>query len=391
MRNSVKNSIIIAATLSMMQLGISHAAGTGNLTFSGTKFNNNTASNTGSSNLTENKSPRRWKSRPAPTPEPTPEFKAPPKGFYHSAGAIKSQDQRASVTSDMNGRNYVSGTLVRMNWSLINTSEGVFDFSLIERELEQAALYNTSISLAIMDSKSMPQYVLDKCETFDYEFRAEAAQTCLPWDAVYQQYKAQLVSKLGAQFDSHPNLAGIYFTYAAMSNGIEMHFRVDEDAFRAAGYTASRLADSYDAVMDMYADAFKTTSVIMEVHEVFKESYLAESAFDHCYDTLGARCGVAIWWCASRMATDPKESEYKVYPVAQKATELSFAVCQTVGNFTDQPDRFDQGQGWTTEEAFSNEMDFFVGEGFKTFELWSKDITNDNLVDIINKDVLPNL
>jgi hypothetical protein len=324
-----------------------------------------------------------------PDPESDVEFKAPPQGIYHSAGFIASNNERNTIVKEaIDGQDYVSGSLVRVGWQVLNPTEGEYDFSAIERELEEAASYNTSISLAVLDSLELPQYLLEQCEVFSYSFRGQEIDTCLPWDSTYQAFKNELVTKLGEAFDSHANLGGVYFTYSAMSNGVEMHWRVDEDEYAAAGYTSAVLEQSYNDVMDMYNAAFPSTAVIMEVHEVFGESHLAQSAFDHCYETMGTRCGVAIWWCASRMATDPKQSEYSVYNIAQQATELSFAVCQTIGNFTNQANRFDQGLGWTSEEALRNELDFFVAEGFKNFEIWSVDIQNEALVDIITDEYL---
>ncbi|MEP1383524.1 MAG: hypothetical protein ABJK64_06980, partial [Paraglaciecola sp.] len=322
-----------------------------------------------------------------PEPEPKSTAKPAPQGIFHSAGVIKSSSARASlVREDIDGQDYVSGTLVRVSWKVINPSEGVFDFSSIEKELTQAAIYDTGINLAVVDSKEIPEFVLEQCETFSYVFQAaDTFETCLPWDTSYQEFKKELISKLGAEFDSHPNLSSVYFTYSAMTNGVEMHWRVDEDEYREAGYTADKLSQAYNDVMDMYAQSFEATSVLMEIHSVFNESYLADSAFEYCYDTLGSRCGVAIWWCASRMATDPKEAEFKVFHIAQQATELSFAVCQTIGSFTTSPERFDEDLGWTSEEALRYEMEFFLDEGFNTFELWSNDITNPSLVEIITE------
>lgn len=316
-------------------------------------------------------------------------IKPPPRGVYHSAGFLVS-GRRAEglVTAEINTEEFISGTLVRVGWSLINPSEGQFDFSRITTELERAAMYKSSINLAILDSKEIPDYVLNQCQDFSYTFRGtETFRTCLPWDPIYQKYKKELVSKLGEQFDSHPNLAGVYFSYSAMTNGIEMHWRVDENAFKKVGYSPTVLLDAYNTVMDMYIAAFKHTSIIMEVHEVFRSPALAEGAFEHCYDKIGARCGVAIWWCSSRMATNAKESEFSVYPIAKQAVKKSFAVCQTIGNFSAQPDRFDSGQGWSSEKAMSHEMDFFLKEGFSAFEIWTKDIKNPSLVKIIKADV----
>lgn len=316
--------------------------------------------------------------------------KAPPKGIYHSAGVlVAGRGDSGLVTKDINSQDFISGTLVRVGWSKVNPSEGQFDFGIIANELAQAGRYNNSVSLAILDSNETPEYVLRACKNFSFTFRGtQKFRTCLPWDANYQKFKRELITELGEQFDNHPNLAGVYFTYAAMTNGVEMHWRVSEAEFKAAGYTPELLLKSYNTVMDMYAAAFKQTSVIMEVHTVFQDDYLAENAYEHCYDTLSKRCGVAIWWCSSRMATNSREAEYKVYPVAKKAVKQSFAVCQTVGNFSTSPDRFDSGQGWSTEKAFEHEMDFFIKEGFRNFELWSKDIKNPALVKRMKADVV---
>lgn len=330
---------------------------------------------------------------PQPEPEPENPPKAISQGIFHSAGFIRSNNESDTIVQpNIEGQDYISGTLIRVAWKVVNPSEGIFDFSAIERELAQAAIYDSNIHLAILDSNEIPQYVLDQCETFNFVFRdQETHQTCLPWDQQYQGFKQALLAKLGAQFDDHPNLSAIYFSYAAMTNGIEMHWRVDEAEYTAAGYTPERLSTAYNDVMDMYNQAFPTTSVIMEIHEVFNSSELADNAFEHCYEQLGSRCGVAIWWCASRMATDPNELEYKVYHIAQQATVLSFALCQTIGSFTTSPERFDQGQGWTSEQTFRFEMDFFINQGFQVFELWSNDVQNPSLVSIIQDEIAPRL
>ncbi len=51
----------------------------------------------------------------------------------------------------------------------------------------------------------------------------------------------ELIQALGERYDNHENLSAVYVTYAAMTNGAEMHRRVDETAYAAAGYTPERL------------------------------------------------------------------------------------------------------------------------------------------------------
>jgi len=326
---------------------------------------------------------------PVTNPPPAGEFKDHPQGIFNSAGTININNPGAFVSEHINGLPHVSGTLVRLSWSEINPAPAEYDFSVIERELQEAEALGDRVNLAVIDSKEMPQWVLDECTTFDYSFRGNPAVTCLPWDSAYLDYKEALVSQLGAQFDSHASLAGIYVTYAAMTNGVEMHWRVDEQRFAEAGYTFSRLSDAFNGVIDMYMTYFPTTPIIIEAHTVFDSAALAQTAYDYCFDTIGERCGVAIWWCASRMATNPRESEYPVFSVAQQAANNAFAICQTIASFTDEPERFEPGI--STEQAFRNEMAFFVDAGFKNFEFWTSDIQNGTLTDILNAEYLADI
>lgn len=313
----------------------------------------------------------------------------PPEGIYNSAGISRNIGHNFIVDPEITEREYINGTLVRYQWKDINPAPSVFNFDIIEQELNLAQQTNSKVNLAILDSFSMPDWVLNSCENFDFSFRRQPQTTCLPWDSNYKNAKNSFIQELGQRFDGHPALSSVYFSYSAMTNGIEMHWRVNKRQFENAGYTPTRLADSYNDIMDMYASAFHSTPIAMEVHTVFNSDSLAHSAYNHCSSKLGKRCGVAIWWCASRMALNPNQSEFSVYDVAQKAANESFAICQSIGSFTTSPERFDNGAGWTTEEAFTHEMNFFLNEGFRNFELWTRDINNPNIQELINEIVIP--
>lgn len=301
-------------------------------------------------------------------------LKSPPAGLFHSAGpaqggAAPVLDAAASTSS------LVRGVLVRVAWSALHAAPGQFDFSLLDREFERAASAGKQISLGVIDSWNQPAWLQQTCTTFSFDFRGESKRACLPWDASYLTHKAALLQALGARYDSHPNLAQVYFSYAAMSNGIEMHWRVDEAAFSAAGYTPERLASSYTGIFDQYVAAFPQTPISIEVHQVFDSSALAEAAYGHCRQRLGSRCGVAIWWCAERL-TRPPGGESGVWTIAQDAARNGFLTCQTIGNFSQQPERFDEGAGWTPLQALQSEMDFMLQSGVRHWELWSVDIVN---------------
>lgn len=300
--------------------------------------------------------------------------KSPPRGLFHSAGPTRS-GAPAALESPVSQSALVNGTLVRVAWSELHPAPGQFDFSLLEREFQQADALDSLISLGVLDGISAPIWLLDACVDFEFMFRDELKRACLPWDPVYLQHKQALLTALGDRFDAEPRLRQLYFTYAAMTNGIEMHWHVDEAAFAAAGYTPTVLAQVYADIFDMHVQAFPTTPISIEVHEAFDSPALAQAAYAHCSARLAEHCGMAIWWCAQRM-TRPPDGESSVWPIAQQAALSSFLTCQTIGNFSTQPDRFDEGAGWTPIEALRNEMSFMYGSGVTHWELWSVDVVN---------------
>lgn len=308
-------------------------------------------------------------------PPSSPMRKPLPSAIFHSARAITDDPNSSTVVeNDINLLDFVAGTLVKVGWSLLHTSEGVFDFSKLDDEFEKAEELNTKISLVVFDGKDVPDFVAAECETFSYLFRADTTErACLPWDEQYQSYKKELVDALGERYDDSEELANIYITYAAMTNGAEMHWRVDEVAYAAVGYTEEILIQSYKDVADIYMEAFPTTSLAMEVHEVFGSSALAEQAYEHCYEEIGEYCGVAMWWCSERLTENGEEA---VWPVVQLAASRSFAVCQTVGNFTNQPDRFATDEVLEPMETMQNELSFFLDQAVTVWELWTADIQN---------------
>lgn len=316
-------------------------------------------------------------------------FKHYPVGCYHSGPAIIPEIE---PNLDLMHKSFVEGWLVRAEWKHIHTGPGQFDFSKIRQLIDAAAEYGKGINLSIIDSLGSPQWVIDSVGYFDYYFRGTIeAQAGLPWDTAYQYYKREMLNALGAEFDGDSNLRSVYFTYGAMSNGAEFHWRVDETEYTNAGYTYSKLLSGAKRIFDFYVESFPTTCIAIECHPVFEDDgALWLDLYNYAYGMIGTRVCAAAWWAASRIAknTTGNEGDASAYPAIVYAyNQGSPIICQTIGNFTKRPDRFDLGAGWTTEEAFVNERIYWDGgplgnaEGLKTscYEYWTKDLTNEAL------------
>ena len=110
--------------------------------------------------------------------------------------------------------------------------------------------------------------------------------------------------------------------------------------------------------------------------------------------------GLAAWWCAERLSLRGTDT-VPVWPLIQQAAQGSYAICQTVGNFSQQPYRFSDSQllppldygsegDWDLSDvirAFDDTAAWISGNAvhvgqpstivpFAAVEVWSEDLRN---------------
>ncbi len=160
---------------------------------------------------------------------------------------------------------------------------------------------------------------------------------CLPWGSNYLSDKAALLNARGARFDSHPALGHIYFTSACATNGFEGHCRIDQNAYALAGYTPELMAATYATLIQLYLDAFPTTPITFEMHTIFGRIDLWEALW--AVAEPSHRVGAAAWWCSERLSLRGNET-VPVWQLTQEIAASTYAVCQPVSNFSNDPWRF---------------------------------------------------
>lgn len=313
-----------------------------------------------------------------------------PTGMYESAGFDDPVGRAVDSTA-------LKGVLVRVSWKVCGDDQACL-LDSVQDQLDKASQANLKVSLMVLDGDEAPDGVKSRCTTFDFLKRGQPASMCLAWDDHYLADKKALIAALGSRFDAHPALAYVYFTGACSTNGAEGHCRVDEAAYTAAGYTPQKLSNAYLSIMDAYREAFAATPIAFEVHTVFDSPDLWQGVWDHV--SASGRVGVAAWWCSERLSVNGNDTA-PVWPIVEAAAQSSFTVCQTVGNFTQQPYRFsdpalnlDYGDelNWNqadVDRSFEETMNWMQGyavhagqasmiDRFSVAEIWSTDLSNPN-------------
>lgn len=118
-----------------------------------------------------------------------------PQGLYILSTAVNNpntpQDDRLANIRDYD---FVSGYTLRLFWSDIETSQGVYDFSVINAAINQLAPLNQALSLEIFTGEE-PQYVRDGASATYLDHRGNVNP--VPWDPFAQQRQAALYAALG--------------------------------------------------------------------------------------------------------------------------------------------------------------------------------------------------
>lgn len=329
------------------------------------------------------------------------------RGRFESAGPVRQCHQVVSWSAP-------DGLLLRPVMNTCGDDMQALAATILAN-LDAAKAKGQRALLVIGQGINLPASWLGRCQTFKIEDPRFTGDICLPWDASYQaDLRAALVDTIGPAIDGHEALAGVYFTITTMTNGSEMHFRVPKASFPYPGDAVFRGA--YDAVMDIYQEAFSVPIVFEAGHCLFSDSVDCETPahlYRYARDTYGKEnTGIALWNCAERFwaADGAGEETFGVKELIEEASRDGVSIgCQTVGSFTNGACRFtdpdvaeygargnEMGDNCPTDDpnfdpeaACIDTLNWFTGTSTKNAtsaavrgtwgEIWSVDVNSDGI------------
>ena len=306
-------------------------------------------------------------------PDPL-ELLTPPTGIYCSCPPTNANSD--SVLASVAQLPFVDGILVRVTWADLEPSPGVFDLSLLQRQFDLARQYDVDVTLALIGgSFGSPAWLADLgAQTLTITHPMGTGSVPLAWDPVFLQRWSDLVRVVGAAYDGHPRLRLVHATTASF-NGMEMQLPLNaEAAFVAAGYTPALYTDAYTASLDVFAEAFPSHPIDVEVHPVFGDDAVAIEVVKYGHAQYGARFGVFGAWWSTHNAT-------QVYPgmftLLGQAAQLSYATVQVVGSWIKTPERFDHDLA-----KYLDTYALALESGVDYFEIWNADLLDAGLAPI---------
>ncbi len=303
-----------------------------------------------------------------------------PMGLYCSCPPTNPHGS-VSVIPSIAQLDHVDGVLVRVAWEDIETSPGVYDWSLIDSQIQAAQTYGIKVSLAVVNGLVAPDWLPGLgVEMFDYIFHDSAESIPVPWDTTFQTRWGQFIDDLGARYESEDTISLVYITNSS-SNGFEMQLPrspADQINWTNIGYSDALYADSWKFAIDAFADAFPNHALAHEVHPVLGSDAVAQEVYDYTRLTHGDQIGVlAAWWMV--------HNAIDVYPgmfeILQDASYQSHSEVQVANSYTNTPERF-------SDNGYQGEIDLAIDSGVRYMEVWNSDLLNASLTPIMEATAL---
>lgn len=295
---------------------------------------------------------------------------SPPEGIFVSSSITTAAGGHSIQKEDM-AKDFVAGVLVRVAWSDLEKSPGVYDFTVLDNELARADQYNTQVTLGIVNGPSAPAWLESQgVAMMPFVDNSDGQLKRLPllWDAVYLNYWKNFIAALGARYNSHPRVVLVHMTHAT-GNGFEMQLPESTEVqipWEDVGYSEANVIEAWEQVVDAFAFAFPDKPLDLEVHPVLRSDAVAQAVATYGSETLGDQFGIfAAWWS--------QDNASKSYPgmnqLLIQSAASTFATVQMVCSATNEPDRMGSG-------GIDTAVSLALQNGIRYFEIWNQDIRN---------------
>jgi hypothetical protein len=221
---------------------------------------------------------------------------APPRGVFSlSPAGVPCRDAILSNPS-------VDGISLRQNWNDLEPSEGVYNWSFLDAEIERVAAAGKMVLLRINTQFAKPDWVTTAVKEAGgafFTFDSDGVSTTIPvfWDPTFLAKKKAMIAALGARFTKNSAVTIVWTSFAnANSEDWSVpHTEADVTNWRAVGYTTEKLVDAGKQIIDSTMSAFPNQFVTLAVAGNGKsgldpdENYVARNAILAARETWPGR------------------------------------------------------------------------------------------------------
>jgi hypothetical protein len=189
----------------------------------------------------------------------------------------------SSMLTDKN----VNSFLIPLAWSVVETADGIFDWTTLDSLIAQAAGVNKTVVLDIMPGWDSPSWLYAAgARSFNFLWDQKnwgpglctIATIPVPWDTIYMQKWSALINALGARYSTNKTVIGVKLTgISSESAETNLPHSVNKKIsdgttnctgydyvinWQAAGYNRTLIESTWLAFAQAYEQAFPTAALI---------------------------------------------------------------------------------------------------------------------------------
>lgn len=297
-----------------------------------------------------------------------------PTGLYCSCGPTTGSGF-GSVNPQVASKDFVEGILVRVVWEHCEKTDSVFDWSLIEGQIQAANSYNKKISLAVGSGPLVPDWVYQKgAISLQVTMPPSGDTIAVPWDSVYLHYWTRFVSALGERFDGDSTIRLVYISNSS-TNGFEMQLPFGSTpTLTDLSYSDAKMIASWKKVVDAFGAAFPSHYLSNDFHPVNGSNAVADSVYVYASQTLGSRYGANAWWWTQKN-TGVYPAQYEI--MKHSVQNQGFTGVQFANSGTNDSAAFGAG-------GMPEAMNLAIQDGICYWEVWNSDILNPDFEDVLS-------
>ncbi|MGX1024426.1 T9SS type A sorting domain-containing protein [Psychroflexus sp. MBR-150] len=271
-----------------------------------------------------------------------------------------------SVDPAVASKPYVKGILVRVVWKDIETSDNVYNWSLIDNQITAAQSYGKKISLAVGGGLNSPSWLYSlgvQSISFTVPFNGTIP---IPWDTTFLAKWTEFIAELGNRYANDNTIQLVYITNSS-TNGFEMQLPFDPTpSYTSIAYTDQKVIDSWKEVIDAFNSSFPNHYLTNDFHPVNQSNIVADSIYAYAKQNIGSRYGANGWWWT--------QNNTSVYPsqfaILQNSTTTNlFTGIQMAHSGITSPSSFGTG-------GMPTALSLAISNNICYWEIWNNDITN---------------
>jgi hypothetical protein len=289
---------------------------------------------------------------------------------------------------------YIDGIAIRASWYLIETGDGVYNWSYLDSEVQAAANAGKQVSLRITAGVETPNWVYSAgAQGFTFQDKTgQMAKIPVPWDSVYLTKWEGFIQALGKRYGSNPAVVSVKLTGINTDSGETNlpYSPTDIVNWQKIGYTRTKVENAWNSIVDTWAAAFPSQQLTMMLTPVgfppidsngntFSSLHNADSQIV----TDMTNYGIATY--GSRFALQNNGlSDYWICPqVASQAAALTTGY-EMLWYVTNDPSyRMNNGTAVNIRTALQNAMNSALAAHAQFLDIYIPDVTNPYLQSVL--------